>query len=83
MFAGEELLRLVLDEDEVLDSEEVYAPRKVVKVVNNLNFEVEEDRPIVSEGGLIKPMEFEQYVNYKFNKFEERIKAVEEKMNNL
>jgi len=81
--AKEELLRLVLDESEVLDSEEVYVPDKVIKVVNNLNFEVEEDRPIVKEGGLIKPMEFEQYVNYKFEKLEERIKKLEQKINNL
>jgi len=83
MFAKAEMERVELKENQVPELNQLYQPRKVVKVVNNLNFEVEQDRPIVKEGGIIKPMDFEYYINYKLDQLEERLVVLEEKIHRL
>ncbi len=64
-----------------------YNTTRVIKTVDGLNFEVQEDRPIEKVGGVYKPIDTDAYVALKFNemqkKIDERFSQMEERITDL
>ncbi len=59
--------------DEAAESK-AYNTKRVVKTVEGLNFEVEEDRPIVQVGGIYRPVDIDAYVAIKFSELDQRLR---------
>jgi len=54
---------------------EDYQTRRVTRTVDGLNFDVEEDRPIVKQGGVYQPMDIDSYVSLKVKRLQEAMEA--------
>ncbi len=61
-----------------------YNVTHVIKTVEGLNFNVEEDRPIVKVAGIYRPIDIDEYVALKFGKLQrsidDRLAAIEKRL---
>ena len=55
------VLSVAFAQDEVRPED--YDQHTIVKTVDGLNFEVEEDRPIIQKEGYIAPLDYNKYIS--------------------
>ena len=55
------------------DEANAYNVTRSVKTVQNLNFRVEDDRPIEKVAGVYRPIDLDSYIALKFNKLEKKM----------
>ncbi|HPN72964.1 MAG TPA: hypothetical protein PKZ41_03105, partial [Candidatus Omnitrophota bacterium] len=61
--------------------EDIYKAKVVVKTVSGVKFQVPEDMPIVRRNNTLMSLPTDEYVYWKFSKFEERVAAIEDRIN--